>query len=180
MSGKEDIRSWAGIPSHRAALSGEVYEPDRHGRGHDRFIRSIRKGSIVEVVDLMWLAGPGRADKRRRQLVAHVEAICAKGARIREVSTGDETPKHKSRMLMRAFEMIGRTARGLRSAENGRLSKGRPTLADQLSEEQKKAIRGIWESRKYKTGDAALAAIHALGLSWIKRGWVYRHFGKRD
>ena len=175
-----DIRSYHnpdGKPSQADQLTGEVY------KDFDALLRSVRQGSIVEVADGYLLApGTGRPSKRRDVLLERIDAVKAKGGVLHEVATGHRSNNraHCNRMLLRAYEMIATSGRGRKSAANGRLSKGRPTHMDKLTPEQKIAVEKIWESRKYKTGRDALAAIHSLGLKWIRRGFMYTHFGKRD
>lgn len=149
-SPKQDIRSWAALPSHKDQLTGQIYVPDKHGGGVEAIVRSIRPGSIIEVVELHWLAGPGRADKRRRQLVKHVDTIEERGGRIREVSTGDETPRHKTRMLMRAYEKLSRS----HSATSGRKG-GRPPRV--WTAHENAIMEGAWHRRSNKNNDERLA-----------------------
>ncbi len=179
MPQKQDIRSWAPIPAHKSQLTGTIYEPGKNWQGGlDAMVASIRRElrSIIEVVDLTWLANPAwRSDKRRRAIVAAVEAIEERGGRLKETSTGDETPKNRIRMLMRAYEK----ASGARSALNGKLSNGRPPFRGRISDTQWAAAKAIWESRKFKTRVAALAAVHAIGMK-VSMNYMYTHFGKRD
>lgn len=122
------------------------------------FIQSIRPGSIVEVVDLVWLSGEGRSDRRRRQLVENMEGIEERGGRIRELSTGDETPKQTKRMLMRAYTMIGNIHRRANGTKGGR-------PATPMTEHEKVVQEGIWHSRRYKNNDERVTAIKKR-LGW--------------
>lgn len=164
-------------------LTGEIYVEGKGGQGFEALLRSVRKGTIVEVVDGFLLAPvTGKPARRRAALLDRIDAVKAKGGVLHEVSTGHRSNNRSqcNRMLLRAYEMIATSGRGRKSAANGRLSKGRPTHKEKLTPEQYSAVGNIWHSRKYKSGEQALAAIHSLGLKWIKRGWMYTHFGKRD
>lgn len=160
-------------------LTGEVYTD------WDALLRSVRPGSIVEVVEGFLLAPvTGKPARRRQVLLERIDAVKARKGVIHEVATGHRSNNRSqcNRMLLRASDMIATSGRGRKSAANGRMSKngGRPGHLDKLTPEQRSAVGKIWDSRKYKTAEDALAAIHALGLKWIKRGWMYTHFGKRD
>ena len=183
MTRADDIRSWChpikpsfGEAAQRDRLTGEIYLFDRRRDQRKAMIQSIRPGSVIEVVELFLLAKPdGGTAARRRDLVAAVDKIEAAGGRIRELSTGDETPGAKSRMLLRAYEMLGRAGRSLRSAVNGAKSSGRPRK--DFTPEQMAAMEQIWHSRRYSTRKDAFAAIEALGFK-VRRGWLYARFGK--
>ena len=159
---KQDIRSWAAIPAHKSQLTGQIYEPGKNWEfGLGKMIQSIRRElrSVVEVVDLHWLANPAwRADKRRLAILAWVKAIEAKGGRIRELSTGHETPDDKADMLMRAYEK----ASGVRSALNGTKG-GRPRRP--VTDHEKVVQEGVWHSRRYKNNDERVTAIKKR-LGW--------------
>jgi hypothetical protein len=184
MATKPDIRSFCNEfkPSYSAAwqrerLTGEVYED------WDALLKSMRPGSIVEVVDGFLLAPvTGKPAKRRDALLERVDAVKAKKGILHEVATGHRSNNRAecNRMLMRAYEMIATSGRGRKSAANGRLSKsgGRPTHRDKYTDAQWASMGKIWDSRKYDTAELALAAIHALGIK-VKRGYMYTHFGKR-
>ena len=185
-----DIRSYNNPfpPSYgdawqRERLTGEVYTEGRGGEGFHALLRSIRRGSIVEVAEGFLLAPvTGKPANRRQAMLDRVDAVKAKCGVLHEISTGLRSNNRAqcNRMLLRAYEMIATSGRGRKSAANGRLSKGRPSHKDKLTPEQYGSVGKIWDSRKYKTAEDALAAIHALGMKWIKRGWMYTHFGKRD
>ena len=186
MSDKPDIRSFCNEfkPSYSAAwqterLTGEVYTD------WDALLKSVRPGSIVEVAEGFLLAPvTGKPSRRRDALLERIDAVKARKGVLHEVSTGHRSNNRSqcNRMLLRAYEMIASSGRGRKSAANGRMSKngGRPGHLDKFTPEQRSAVAKIWDSRKFKTAEQALAAIHALGLKWIKRGWMYTHFGKRD
>lgn len=183
MNTKADIRGYvnpyvpgAAEATQKASMpsGAEVYTEDRSGKQIDALIRTVRKGSVVAVFELYCLA-PGsvrRADKRRRVLTERWDAIKAKGGKLMETCGVERSP---SAMLLHAYEQIATSGRARKQDREGR-----PGHLDRLSAEQRKAVEAIWHSRKYKTGTEALAAIHALGLKWIKRSWLYTHFGRRD
>lgn len=182
--GKEDIRSWChdwppsfAASTQKERFSADPYIGDKKQWQLPALIRSIRKGSIVELVELFLLAPrEGRADTRRRALEATVEQIIARGAVIRELNTGHDSRHNLPRMVTRAVEMIGRSGRGKRSAVNGRASKGRPP---HFTREQDDTARQIWFDRHYATADDAIAAMHAAGIK-MKRTRAYTKFGPRD
>ena len=186
MSAKEDIRSWChDLPPSFAKsgqverLTGTIYYGDKKQWQLPALIRSCkgRKNCVVEVVELFLLAPRTNSPaKRRKALAAAVEEITEAGARIRELNTGDESPKNLARMMLRASDMIARSGRGKRSAINGAKSKGRPRS---FTKEQLAAARIRWFSREYKTGVEAEAAIHALGIK-MKRTYLYNKFGPRN
>ena len=172
-----DIRSYANPiskPSQVEALTGEIYTD------WDALLRSVRKGSIVEVADGYLLApGTGRPSKRRDVLLERVDAVKAKGGILHEVATGHRSNNRAecNRMLLRAYEMIATSGRGRKSAANGRLSKGRPRKP--YEPDQLELMERIWFSRRYKSRDEAINAIRAKGIK-VKRGWLYTHFGSPD
>ena len=87
MTNKADIRSWCnplppnyGERGQRERLTGEIYQPDKYGNGREALVSSVRRGSIVEVVELFLLAKvTGRADGRRRDLLKVMDEIEEKG-----------------------------------------------------------------------------------------------------
>jgi hypothetical protein len=163
-SPKPDIRSLAALPGHKAHLTGQIYEAGKRPGDLDRtiknIIRSVRLGSILEVVDLVWLAGEGRGDRRKHQLVDNIEAAIEKGGKIKETSTGNATPKHKAVMLSRALAMIGKR----QSAANGSKG-GRPATA--ITDHEKVVQEGVWHSRRYKNNDERVTAIKK------RNGWSF-------
>ena len=76
MSGKLDIRGYVNpeVPrttesGQRENMTGDVYVENKSGTVIDRLIRSVRKGTVVEVMELYCLAPViGYANKRRRIL----------------------------------------------------------------------------------------------------------------
>lgn len=155
-------------------LTGEVYTE------WDALLRSVRPGSIVEVVEGFLLAPvTGKPARRRDTLLERVDAVKAKKGILHEVSTGHRSNNRSqcNRMLLRAYEMIATSGRGRKSAANGALSKGRPRK--KYEPDQIETMERIWFSRRYKTCDEAINAIRAKGIR-VKRGWLYTRFGPPD
>ena len=181
---KPDIRSWCNpLPPTWSAvmqlqhLTGELYTPDRKRDSRAALIRSVRDGSIVEVWDAFLLAiGSGRVDVRRRDLVAVMDEIEERGGIIRELSTGDETPKHRRRLRERAFRMIGNHAQGRRSAVNGAMSTGRPPTWATTGHVYE-GYEAIWQSRRYKNDDERMTAIVKRFGKSPSRVWLRQQFG---
>ncbi len=109
MSGKPDIRGYINpfLPGttetgQREGMSStELYIEDRRGKIIDAMIRSVRKGTLVEVMELYCLApAVGRADKRRRILTERIEQIKERGGTIRETRTGFVSKGRMARMTL--------------------------------------------------------------------------------
>lgn len=161
-------------------LTGVVYTEGKAGEDFAALLRSVRKGTIVEVVDGFLLAPvTGKPAKRRQALLDRIDAVKAKGGILHEVTTGHRSNNRSqcNRMLLRAYEMIATSGRGRKSAANGRLSKGRP--GKNYEPDQLELMERIWFSRRYKTRDEAINAIRAKGIK-VKRGWLYNRFGSPD
>jgi hypothetical protein len=181
---KPDLRSWClpllphwpeQMQLHR--LTGEMYKPDRKRDARAALIHSVRDGSIVEVYDAFLLAVPfGRADVRFRDLVAVMDEIEERGGIIRELSTGHETPKHRRKMRDRARRMITDHNRGRKSAENGKLSTGRPPTWPS-SGPVYEGYRTIWESRRYDNNDERRTAIAKRFGKSPSGVWLRQQFG---
>jgi hypothetical protein len=182
-----DIRSYNNpfLPSYSEGwqnerLTGEVYVEGKSG--FDALLRSIRKGTIVEVADGFLLAPiTGKPATRRTALLDRVDAIKAKGGILHEVATGHRSNNRSecNRMLLRAYEMIATSGRGRKSAQNGRLSKNGGRPRKKYEPDQLELMERIWFSRRYKSRDEAINAIRAKGIK-VKRGWLYNHFGPPD
>ena len=159
-------------------LAGVVYKPDRKVDARAKLIQSVRDGSIVEVWDCFLLASAtGRSDVRYRDLVAVMDEIEERGGIIRELSTGDETPKRRRRMRERAHRMITDHARGRRSAENGKMSTGAPQRWPRSGPEYE-IMAAQFHSRKNRNDNERRVAIkHKLGYS-PSRVWLRQQFGK--
>ncbi len=182
---KPDIRSWChplpptwGEAMQLQRLTGELYRPHRKKDHRAAMVRSVRPGSIVEVLDAFLLAvGFGRCDVRRRDLVAVMDAIEDRGGIIHELSTGHETPKHRRKMRERAFRMIGDHAKGRRSAENGKLSTGRPPTWPRSGPEYE-VMRAEFHSRKNRNDNDRIVAIKRKLGYCPSRVWLRQQFGK--
>lgn len=183
MSTMEDVRSYCNPwnprftrESQLAQLHGEVYEEDKTGKVVDALIQSVRKGTIVEVVELGLLApvpkkgGSLTPLKRRKLLAERVEKIKARGGIIRELATGWQSNKGKlASMLLRAFEFIVNSGRA--EAKQGK--PGRPRVPMTDAQREKAAL--VWASRKHKNDAERVAAIKkAIGIS-LTPSWCWRH-----
>ena len=183
MATKLDIRSYLnpmkpswGEAGQREKLTGEIYTTEQR----EALLRSLRPGSIVEVVETFLLAKTtGRSDARKRDLLEVVDRIEESGALIKELSTGmmSNSTKHWRQMQARAFALIVSSARGKNSATNGRYSKGRPRK--EYLPEQQAFISQIWFSRKYKTVVERMSVLASKGIR-VKRNWLYRYLGTAE
>ena len=181
---KPDLRSWC-LPlpptwpesAQLARLTGEVYKPSLKSDARDALLRSVRHGSIVDVLDAFLLATPlGRSDARYRDLVRVMDEIEDKGGIIRELSTGHETPKHRRAMREKANADIVSHSRGRRSADNGKMSTGAPPTWPR-SGPMYEGYRTIWESRRYTNDKQRRTAIIRDFGSAPSTGWLRLVFG---
>jgi hypothetical protein len=164
--------SWSEV-SQREKLTGEIYCADQR----EALLRSLRKGSVVEVVETFLLAKTvGRVDVRKRDLLAIVDQIENRKGVIRELATGHQSniPKQWRQMQARAFALISSSARGKNSAVNGKQSKGRPHKT--YHEDQLSVMEKVWFSRRYKTIAERMSYLGGIGIK-VKRGWMYSRFG---
>ena len=163
--------------------TGEVYEAgikDKGAKARAELIKSIRRGDLVYVCELYLLAIDfGRSDRQRRDMLAAVDAIEAKGGIVVEVGHGFHTRsnirREWARMQSEAFYRLALSGKGRRSAANGRASKGRP--GKKLTPEQKGAARGIWHDGRLKNDNQRCARVYAVTGLRLKRGWMRNHFG---
>lgn len=190
MEKRPDTRSWLNprpswsAETQRERLTGEVYEVTGKEKDHGEakrtaLIRSVRKGTIVEVCELFLLAlDVGRSDRQRRDLLEAVDKIEAHGGVVIELATGfrSDVPRQWRQMQAEAFYRLGRAVKGRRSAANGAASKGRPIKFD-LTPEQHKAVDAIQHDRRYTNDDDRMDEIRRVTGLPLKRGWVRRHFG---
>ena len=182
---KQDVRSWChplpptwGEQMQRQRLTGEVYAPDRKRDSRAALVRSVRQGSIVEVLDAFLLAiAVGRADVRYRDLVNVMDEIEERGGSIRELSTGDETPRHRRRMRERARRMIGDHNKGRQSAGNGKLSTGAPQKWPRSGPEHE-IMEAQFHSRKNQNDNERMVAIKQKLGYCPSRVWLRQQFGK--
>ncbi len=159
--------------SQREGMAGEIYVEDRHGAVVDRLIKSIRKGSIVQVRELYCLAPVGRRPQyRRRVLAERVEAIRAKGGRVLELATGYKSTNGRlPTMLMVAYEAIATKGRHRLRDKTGRPVKW------ELTGRERDAVESIWHSRRYTNdGQREVAIANTIGKK-LKRGWLRVHLG---
>lgn len=187
---RPDVRSWCNPrpgwarEAQLARLTGEIYEVSAKEKDHGAakraaMIRSVRRGDVVQVCKLYLLAiNNRRSDKQRQDLLETVDKIEAKGGTIVEAVTAfrSDVPSQWRQMQADAFYALGRAGQGRRSAANGARSLGRP---NKHTREQKAAMRQIWFSREYATGEQAVAAMQKLGID-AKRTYCYNKFGPRN
>ena len=179
---KTDIRSWCAelLPNYPEAmqlkrLTGVVYKPGREGKGRAKLVKSVRQGSIVEVVDVFLLAQTiGRTDVRYRDLVAAMDEIEERGGTIRELSTGHETPRNRRVMRERARLMIIAHAR--RPEANGSISTGAPPTWPR-SGPIYEGYETIWRSRRFDNDDERMTAIKKRYGKSPSRVWLRQQFG---
>ncbi len=162
----------------RENMTGEIYVEDRRGKIIDSLIRSVRKGTIIEVMELYCLApAQGYANKRRRILAERIEAIKKRGGVIRETRTGYVSKGRMARMALMAYEQIATSGRARSRSATGRPPKWILTNHD------RETIDRIWSSRRYKNDDERTVAVHANTGKKMSRQWLRLHFGsphKRD
>jgi hypothetical protein len=181
MSTKLDIRSLChpvarlGEAAQLALLTGEVY-PFKNRR---ELIRSVRKGTIVEVVEGYLLATDiGRSDTRKRDWLATVDAIEDMGGVVMETSTQvrSDSPRAWRQVQAQAFEQIASSGRARRSAVNGAISKGAPKWTP--THEQAAVIDKEWFRRTNKTDNERMAVIQAkLGKNAPSRTTIRKYYG---
>ena len=181
MDTKPDIRGYVNpaVPGETEAgqregisAGAEIYVENWRGTIIDKLIKSVRRGSIVEVKELYCLApAEGRADKRRRVLTERVEAIKAAGGIIREWSTGHVSKGRMARMAMFAYEQIATSGRA-----RSRPKAGRPPKWE-LTNHDREIITGIWSSRRYKNADERTVAIRKRVGKKLSPSWLRLTFG---
>jgi len=179
MTEKKDIRGYVNpdapgrtVSGQRAAMTGEVYTEDRHDRQIDALIRSVRKGSVVQVEELYCLApGIGRIDRRRRLLAERIEAIKDRGGVIHEIATGMLSNKRLPAMMLRAYEMMATSGR---ARHKGR--EGRPDVWPKSGQEYE-GYRNVWHSRLYQNDDERRTAIKKRFGKSPSNVWLRQQFG---
>ena len=179
MNAKLDIRGYVnplapGLTEtgQREGMTGEVYVEDRRGHVIEALIKSIRKGTVLQVRELYYLApGHFRPQQRRRLLTERVEAIKERGGSILELATGYSSKKgHLARMLMTAYEQIATSGRARRRDKTGRPA--REWTAHELE-----VMQAIWNSRRYSNDDKRVTAIKANIGKAPSRSWLRLKFG---
>ena len=183
MSEKQDIRSFwnpnprLGEAAQKEHLTGTLYGPTER----KDLIRSMRVGSIVEVVELYLLAGANlKAGARKKDLIAVIAEIQDKPkfGIILEASTGrrSDNPKEWREMLAQAFEQIARSGKVRKSALNGALSQGAPKWTP--TKEQDAVIDKEWFRRTNTTDNERMAAIQEkLGKLAPSRTTIRKYYG---
>jgi len=160
---KQDIRSYLNpFPprfseaAQAGILTGTIYKEDKTGKVFDALARSVRKGTIVEVADGFLLAPiRGQTRKRREAMLERIDAIRERGGIIKCLATGYQSNERAqcNRMLLRAYEMMGRSGKGV----PGKRKEGRPPT--EVTQHEKDVMEGIWHSRRYKNNDERVTAI---------------------
>ena len=181
MDTKPDIRGYVNpaVPGETEAgqregisAGAEIYVENWRGTIIDKLIKSVRRGSIVEVKELYCLApAEGRADKRRRVLTERVEAIKAAGGIIREWSTGHVSKGRMARMAMTAYEQIATSGRARKRPGQGRPPKWELTAAE------REIVAMVWASRRYTNEIERTNAVRKRLGKKISGGWLRLHFG---
>lgn len=135
-------------------LAGTPYIEDMGGKVINAVIRSVRQGTIVEVGELFLLApAKGHTKTRRAALVDRLDRIEERGGIVRELSTGHDTGKKQRAMLLRAYEMMGRSGQGA----PGKRKEGRPKF--EYTDHEWAIMEGEWHSSKHANTDERLAAM---------------------
>ena len=134
------------------------------------FVKHLRPGDIAAVA---WTANLAQTRGRKMDRVAdmldargNIHAKCAVLEAAEGLSSRD-WPKMKAA----AIPMVGRMAQGSKSALNS--AKGKPPLA--YTNDERKTLRRIAESRRYKNWNQRRAAIKDEGLEVPSRTWFYTH-----
>jgi hypothetical protein len=117
----------------------------------DDLVRLVRPGTMVECVHAFLLAEPRmrhRPGGMKADLRMMIGKLERRGAVISDVDAGLTTASegHKKAMLALADHHIGRHNRGLKSALNGALSRGRPTYRPTKGDLAK--AKAIWRNVK--------------------------------
>lgn len=173
-----DLRSYCNPypPRHsqaaqQAKLTGELYVENKGGEVIDALIRSVRKGTIVEVVEVGLLAPvKGRPSKRRQLMVERFELIRERGGIITELATGQQSIGKCASMIMRASEFIAKSGR----ARNKQGRAGQPKI--EVTPHEDDIMRGIWNSRRYKNDDERMVAIEKRTGRKFKRTWLWNRY----
>lgn len=156
-----------------AQLTGESYIENKTGKVIDALIRSIRKGTIVEVVEIGLLAPVNSSPAKRRKIMAErVEEIKERGGIILEKATGHRSDKGQlPRMMIRGSEFIASSGR----VKNKCGRAGQPAITTTPHEDD--IIDGIWHSRHYKNDKERLVAIEKRTGRKFKRTWLWNKCG---
>ena len=175
-----DIRSYCNPypPRHsqaaqEAKLTGEIYVEDKTGKIIDALIRSVRKGTVVEVTEVGLLAPvKGRPSKRRELMAERFEAIRHRGGIIREIVTGEASNTGRyAKMILRGSEFIAKSGR----AGGKRGKAGQPSI--EVTPHEIAIMEGIWSSRRYNNDDERMVAIEKRTGRKFKRTWIWNKLG---
>ena len=149
-------------------MTGEVYVEDRRERQIEAILRSVRRGTVVQVAELFYLApGIGRPQKRRRILGERMDAIEDRGGKVQEL----RDPLRRSRALLRAYEQIATSGRARKHDRPGAPVKWTFTKAE------REVVEGLWMNRRYKNDAERTLAIQQRTGKPIARAWLRRTFG---
>ena len=180
MSGKQDVRGYVnpylpGAPSEavqRAGMTGEVYVEDRTGKVFEKFRRSIRRGTIVEIWEL-WMLAPNsrRSDVRRRVMAERADSLFALRASIRETNTGRHAKTASVAMSNHAYEQLAYSGRARK-----RDKEGRPPVWPR-SGPVYEGYRRIWHSRLYGNDDERRTQMKKEFGKAPSRVWLRQQFG---
>lgn len=113
--------------------------------------KRTRPGTVLKFVHMFLLADPKKryAVAIKGDLIAWVrQLVDQRGALIKDVDTGltTEKPEHRRAIMALAFEQIGLSRKGAKSAMNGRRMKGRQMLT--FTPEQMKDAKAAWRNVK--------------------------------
>ncbi len=152
----------------RAGMTGEIYVEDRRGHQINALIASVRKGTLVQVQELFYLA-PATGDPRvrRRIMGERMDAIEDKGGKIRELNGN----LRRNRAMMRAYEQIATSGRARKHSRPGRQPKWIFTKAEQ------EVMAGLWGNRRFKNDSERTLAVQQRIGKPITRAWLRRAFG---
>ena len=129
-----------------AKLTGVVYTEDKTGKQIDALIKSVRKGSIVEVTEVGLLAPvKGGPAKRRKLMAERFELIRERGGIIVELASGQRSIGKCASMILRGSEFIAKS--GQMGNKKGRA--GQPKIEVTAHEERMVAIEKR-TGRKFK------------------------------
>ena len=175
---KQDIRSYCNPypPRHSQAaqaakLTGELYVEDKTGTVIDALIRSVRKGTIVEVTEVGLLAPvKGGPAKRRKLMAERFELIRERGGIIVELASGQRSVGRCASMILRGSEFIAKS--GQMGNKKGRA--GQPKI--EVTAHEDDIMRGIWTSRRYKNDDERLVAIEKRTGRKFRRTWLWNRY----
>ncbi len=157
----------------RRDMTGEIYIENRRGTAINGLIKSVRRGTVVQVMELYCLA-PALGDPRvrRRILGERMGAIHERGGLIYEIATGDNSrPRHLPRMMIRAYEQIATSGRARK-----RDAEGRPPVWPR-SGPMYEGMKAIYLSRRNTNDNQRVTAIKKEYGKSPSRVWLRQQFG---